>query len=215
MDNNFTLLLTAFLTAGSLGFINSFILEKLGVLVFRNGNEQDRNHFLLFFSLFNYVIYLFIYIFVDNICVGLEKLLIIAFSVALTLLITVLLSIFVFPFIAEQFSKLLNHIRECNQLSKVEHRSPRDIAFEDSNSKSVFIFDFNKELISSGYLEYYSHNSDYYEVILIPFDVKPELDSYDKVKEYSESKKDEENVEIKFLLDFEKNLQYFIFEDTE
>ena len=40
INNNFALLITAFFTAGSSGFINYFILEKLGILILKKSNEQ-------------------------------------------------------------------------------------------------------------------------------------------------------------------------------
>lgn len=214
MDDNFTLLVTALLTAGSLGFINYFVLKKIGILIFRKSNEQDKRHFLVFFSLLNYIIYLLIYLFVKKLPTDIGELFDISISVIFTLLITLILSIFVFPLIANKFNKLLNYIRQSNGMSIIEHRSPRDIALIDSNSKSVFIFDFNNLLISSGYLENYSNDSDYYEIILVPFDEKPYLDNFEKVKAYSESN-DADKKDIKILLDFEKKLQYFIIEDTD
>lgn len=194
MDINFTLLLTALLTAGSLGFINYFILKKIGVLIFRKSNEQDKRHYLLFFSLLNYIIYLLIYLLVKSQFTAIGELLIISISVIFTLLITLFLSMKIFPAIADKFNNLLNYLRESKGMSKIEHRSPRDIALSDSNSKSVFIFDFNKSLISSGYLDNYSNESDYYEITLVPFDEKPYLDNYEKVKAFSESKDQDKRI---------------------
>lgn len=208
MYNNFFLLLSAFFTAGSLGFINYFILEKLNILIFQKSNENDKKHFLLFFSLLNYAIYLLIYLLLKKIT-NLGELSNISVSIFLTLSLTILLSLFIFPYVAEKFSDLLNSFRKNSNLSELEHNSPRDLMFDNKKMQSVFIFDFDKNLISSGYLEYRSDQSDYYEIILIPFDGKPRLDDYDKVEEYFQSDNGQEN-NPRILLDFEKKIQYFI-----
>lgn len=213
MENNFTLLVTAIFTAGSLGFINTFILEKIGVLIFHKSNEQDKKHFLFFFSFINYIIYLSVYLLiVKSKCFSLDNLVIICISLILTLLITITLSLLVFPTAANIFSKLLNNRRKHNKLSEVEHRSPRDRVFDDSDIKSVFIFNFDNLLIDSGFLESYSNDSNYYEITLVPFDSKPYLDDYDKVKNFFEDENfEDKNKEDKIiLLDFEKKIKYYV-----
>lgn len=213
MQNNFGLLLTALITAGSLGFINFFILKRLGVFTLRKSNEQDTKHFLLLFSLLNYVIYLLSFIYIKNRFINLEELLVIAISIVLTIVLTILLSLFIFPIIADGFNKTLNFLRKNKQLSEINHRGPRDIVFNNDKYQAVFIFDFNKTLISSGYLEHYSNESDYYEITLVPFDEEPYLNSYDRVKKFSESEADRDR-DINILLDFEKKLQYFIIDES-
>lgn len=212
MDNNFILILTAFFTAGSLGFINYFILERLSVLTFRKSTEQDKKHFLLFFSFLNYMIYLLVFLFLRSIFVDSEELFIIASSIVITLFLTILISIIALPYISTSFNELLNWLRSRNNLSKIEHNSPRSMTFDNKSFQSIFIFTLNKQLISSGYLNAYSNESDYYEIILVPFDEPPFLNSYEKVKAYSESEEGKEK-DIKILLDFEKNLQYFVITD--
>lgn len=213
MQNNLGLLLTALITAGSLGFINFFILKRLGVFTLRKSNEQDTKHFLLLFSLLNYVIYLLSFIYIKNRFINLEELLVIAISIVLTIMLTILLSLFIFPIIADGFNKTLNFLRKNKQLSEIDHRGPRDIVFNNDKYQAVFIFDFNKTLISSGYLEHYSNESDYYEITLVPFDEEPYLNSYDRVKKFSESEANQDR-DINILLDFEKKLQYFIIDES-
>lgn len=213
MDSNFALLLSAFFTAGSLGFINYIILEKLGVIILKKSNEQDKKHYLLFFSLFNYTLYLLIF-FIISVLLNVNELLAIAFSIVATLILTALLCSCLFPKIALKFNEAINYLRARNNLSSVEHNSPRNMIFDTEKSQSVFIFDFNKELITSGYLESYSNDSDYYEITVVPFDEEPNLDDFSKVKKYSENNNGLKKDIVK-LIDFEKKVQYFVITDKD
>lgn len=217
MDENYFNLITAFVTAGGLGFINFYILDKLDIIKIKKNEKEDKALFILFFSIINYSMYLF---FSSNIVLSKisknELLLESAKSIIFTVCITVFLSMTIFPLLAKFLFKAINHVRvEWLKKSRVENANPRDLVFNSKVPLFVYIFDLDGKFVAEGYLKHWSTDADNLNQISLTAPNIPTNDTIEDVRKLFSSEDDESELKSpKLLMDLKNKYQYFIFDGS-
>ena len=184
-DNNLTELFTMFLTVGGLGFVNYFILSRLDKINVNKHNKEDKPLFLIFFSLMNYVFYLIILYMVDSYLPINNEYLILATSIALTLIVTVLTTFIVYSPLSSKMQKAVNKARGNSGMSSYDSLTVKKRVFNFSGSRMIFIYDLNNNLIDCGHSGWLSElEDDDFELSLYPFTEKSTILEYDDVIDY-------------------------------
>ncbi|MBB1078313.1 hypothetical protein H5S09_02950 [Limosilactobacillus sp. STM2_1] len=100
-------------------------------------------------------------------------------------------------------SKLLNK-------SEIDTRSTRDFIFNSNKFQRVYIFDFDNNLISAGWLDYQQASSNnYFDISLMPLDESETDLDFQVVAKYVSKQK-----ESRVLVDFEKKVKLYIVRES-
>ena len=190
-------IITILITSGCFGYINYNILEKLNVVVDRPNKEIDKKQKIMIFTGINISLY-WILTTVLNCEISLSIVLVLLFDVVGTILIIAPL--------AKGIDYVINIIRRIFGQSYAENRETRDYIFNTNKIQTLFVFDFDNNLITCGYLDYQqSGDNNYFDLALIPLDAPENQYSFEQVVEETSKHKDS-----RILVDFEKKIKIYI-----
>ena len=127
----------------------------------------------------------------------------------LVLLFDVVGTILIIAPLAKGIDYVINIIRRIFGQSYVENRETRDYIFNTNKTQTLFIFDFDNNLITCGYLDYQqSGDNNYFDLALMPLDHPENQYSFEYIVE--EVSKHENS---RTLVDFEKQIKIYILRD--
>lgn len=190
-------IITILITSGCFGYINYNILEKLTVIVDRPNKETDKKQKIMIFTGINVGLY-WILTTVLHYEVALSIILVLLFDVVGTILIIAPLVLGI--------DRLINLIRRIFGQSYTDNRETRDYIFNTNKIQTLYIFDFDNNLITCGYLDYQqSGDNNYFDLTLIPLDNPENQYSFEQVIEEASKHKNSRT-----LVDFEKKIKIYI-----
>lgn len=193
-------IITILITSGCFGYINYNILEKLNVVVDRPNKEIDKKQKIMIFTGINISLY-----WILTTVLNYE----IALSIVLVLLFDVVGTILIIAPLAKGIDYVINIIRRIFGQSYAENRETRDYIFNTNKTQTLFIFDFDNNLITCGYLDYQqSGDNNYFDLALMPLDHPENQYSFEYIVE--EVSKHENS---RTLVDFEKQIKIYILRD--
>lgn len=193
-------IITILITSGCFGYINYNILEKLNVVVDRPNKEIDKKQKIMIFTGINISLY-----WILTTVLNYE----IALSIVLVLLFDVVGTILIIAPLAKGIDYVINIIRRIFGQSYAENRETRDYIFNTNKIQTLFVFDFDNNLITCGYLDYQqSGDNNYFDLALIPLDAPENQYSFEQVVEETSKHKDSRT-----LIDFEKKIKIYILRD--
>lgn len=193
-------IITILITSGCFGYINYNILEKLNVVVDRPNKEIDKKQKIMIFTGINISLY-----WILTTVLNYE----IALSIVLVLLFDVVGTILIIAPLAKGIDYVINIIRRIFGQSYAENRETRDYIFNTNKIQTLFVFDFDNNLITCGYLDYQqSGDNNYFDLALIPLDAPENQYSFEQVVEETSKHKDS-----RILVDFEKQIKIYILRD--
>lgn len=193
-------IITILITSGCFGYINYSILEKLNVVIDRPNKEIDKKQKIMIFTGINISLY-WIFTNVLNYEIALSIVLVLLFDVAGTVLI-------IAPVI-RLIDFLINKIRSTSGQSYADNRETRDYIFNTNKTQTLFIFDFNNNLITCGYLDYQqSGDNNYFDLALVPLDYPENQYNFEYIAEEVSKHKNPRT-----LVDFEKKIKIYILRD--
>ena len=182
-------IITILITSGCFGYINYNILEKLNVVVDRPNKEIDKKQKIMIFTGINISLY-----WILTTVLNYE----IALSIVLVLLFDVVGTILIIAPLAKGIDYVINIIRRIFGQSYAENRETRDYIFNTNKIQTLFVFDFDNNLITCGYLDYQqSGDNNYFDLALIPLDAPENQYSFEQVVEETSKHKDS-----RILVDF-------------
>lgn len=190
-------IITILITSGCFGYINYNILEKLNVVVDRPNKEIDKKQKIMIFTGINISLY-----WILTTVLNYE----IALSIVLVLLFDVVGTILIIAPLAKGIDYVINIIRRIFGQNYAENRETRDYIFNTNKIQTLFVFDFDNNLITCGYLDYQqSGDNNYFDLALIPLDAPENQYSFEQVVEETSKHKDS-----RILVDFEKKIKIYI-----
>lgn len=142
-------ILAALVAVGGLGFINYSVADKLGTVEFNTRESNMRLPYMLSWSIPDFAIYLAVNMAVAKCLTG--NWLIIT-SLILTIIIVFFFSLKIQPLLSKFSNWLINRTRNSNDKGSLFVGSPWNELFSSKAAQMVFIFDFDKKPIVSGYL---------------------------------------------------------------
>ncbi|MBM6956707.1 hypothetical protein H5972_05445 [Ligilactobacillus salivarius] len=133
----------------------------------------------------------------------------ISLSIVLVLLFDVAGTIWIIKPLIELINSLINKIRNTSGQSYTDNRETRDYIFNTNKIQTLFVFDFDNNLITCGYLDYQqSGDNNYFDLALMPLDHPENQYSFEHIVE--EVSKHENS---RTLVDFEKQIKIYILRD--
>ena len=190
-------IITILITSGCFGYINYNILEKLNVVVDRPNKEIDKKQKIMIFIGINISLY-----WILTTVLNYE----IALSIVLVLLFDVVGTILIIAPLAKGIDYVINIIRRIFGQSYAENRETRDYIFNTNKIQTLFVFDFDNNLITCGYLNYQqSGDNNYFDLALIPLDAPENQYSFEQIVKETSKHKDS-----RILVDFEKKIKIYI-----
>ena len=167
MDTTFSQLITTFIMTGGIGFINFFLLSKMDKISINKNEKEDKALIILFFTIVNYTIYLIIKSFVIKEVSHLSVTLIEGISIGLTLFVTLICSLTVFPLLISLTEIFIDFTRKNVQHKSVKHSfSPKSMAFDINKAQEIFVFtleytDGKRNYVTNGYMSTWSDSEEY------------------------------------------------------
>lgn len=210
----FNMLLTSFVSAGGLGFINFIILEKLEIIRQDKEKKDEKILYVLFFSIINYALFLLLFSFPDEGLAITDFIRQLSFGIMLTVLTSMILSFSVYPLLAKGLKESINIFRiKILKKPKVDNQTPKERLFSKGDvSTFVYIFDFDKNSIGEGYLEGWITDIEKKNQVSLVAPGEINQYSYEQVeKMFNEQDNDPEPNTTRHLIDFDNRLHYFLF----
>lgn len=207
------ILITSFVAAGGLGFINFVILEKLDIIRQDKEQKDEKILFILFFSIVNYALFLLIFSFPKE-DVAMSKFISqLSFGVLVTLATSVMLSFSIYPMLAKILKAMINVFRKkILKKPKADNQTPKERLFSASGvSAFVYIFDFEEKKLGEGYLEGWLNDTETKNQVVLTAPESPTGHSYEQVQElFSQLDNDPKKDTTRHLIDFDNKIHYFI-----
>lgn len=206
---NYQSLIISIILSGTLGFLNYNLLINQGTFS-SYSSKEDRTAWCASFSIVNYLIYIRIYEIIHTTNIDLS----VFYTVLLTCGVSLLITLVIFPLINWLVVWVLNLIRDGKQLSGIANSTPRENAFEHNCGMQVYIFDFEHQFISSGYIDKYTESIELeHQILLDPQRDMPSELCEDEVIELMNEQylEPDKNVkDTKIYLDTKSQLKYYI-----
>lgn len=194
--------LLAFMAACGFGYLNYYILDGLNVANINNDQIQEKKFTVFFFSSINVFICFVIH---DKFNVG------IYLSFVITFMISVLLSLFVYPFIKKVYTKVINEIRVNHfNLGKMDSTSIESTLFDRDKVLFAYVYDLTTDkLIVHGCFEYYDHRNNGFALTIEPFSGLEKI-SFDEA-----INKCENNEGVKVYINTNQNIKIVIIPEQD
>jgi hypothetical protein len=210
----FNVLLTSFIGAGGLGFINFIILEKLEIIRQDKEQKDEKLLFVLFFSIVNYALFLLIFSFPDGNMFISEFIKQLSLGIILTLAISIVLSFTVYPLLAKILKLAINFFRKVilNKPS-ADNQTPKERLLSKGDvSTFVYIFDFDKNRIAEGYLDGWLNDTEKTNQVSVTAPGELNRYTYEQVEVmFNDLDNDPEPNTTRHLIDLDNRLHYFVF----
>lgn len=155
-------MILTFITAGGCGYANYYILDNLNKI---NISENDSNDKVFVLGLFSLINLLLCFLFTDVLKWNLVA------SVASTLVLTIFLSLTLFPWIIGKYTGYINKARK-DSFGNGEFipKSVRTILFDRNEVLFVYVYDLkSSELLIHGCMGWENQKSKNYEFSIYPF----------------------------------------------
>lgn len=193
------------ITNGTLGITSSIILNKLGKLHFLDNN--DRTLKMIFLSFINFILFWLLLIggniWIDNID------LLVIITIIITIIISAIYPFLIPIFLFDKTDEKINKIRNKNGSTSFYSKPVRERVYDINKKTIIFIFDFDNNLISCGYDTGINVSiGEPFEVSLVPFNDKTNINSYEDVIEYISSKE----VISRIIINFEYRVKLIFIE---
>ncbi|MGQ2805109.1 hypothetical protein [Lactiplantibacillus plantarum] len=205
---NYQSLVISIILSGTLGFLNYNLLVNQGTLS-SYSSKEDRSAWCISFSIMNYLIYILVASTVNFSTVW-NTVITVVVTVAISVLITSVL-------LARSFwlvEKILNRVRNDKKLSILSSETPHETAFENNSPMQVYIFDFSRKFIISGYVVKYSESLDLeHQLLLDPQRDMPTSLSEEEVIELMNKQyltPDKKVKDTKIYVNTKSQLKYYI-----
>nr|WP_227662730.1 hypothetical protein [Listeria seeligeri]UCK61834.1 hypothetical protein pLIS51_00146 [Listeria seeligeri] len=131
----------------------------------------------------------------------------IALSIIIVLIITLLLSFILMPFISIAFSKVINHFRRKQKLASYDAKSVKSKVFNFKNNKALYIFDFDNNLICAGYSNWITETDNVdFDMTLSPFDDEIHIHNIHEMNDFVYRK----DTDSEIYINFDKKIKIFI-----
>jgi hypothetical protein len=207
MDTNLTELFSLFLTAGGLGFVNYFLLSRLDKINISKHNKEDKPLFLILFSLVNYALYLVSVYLIEDLLKVNNRYLSMFFSIILTLVVTIILTFTLFSYLSSAIQNKINVKRGKVKKSSYDSLTVKQKIFNYSNSRIIYIYDLNNNLIDCGFSSWFSSiEDDDFELSIYPFNKKNTLLTYQDVMDHI----NKNNKESDLYINIDKNIKIIV-----
>lgn len=194
-----TNLITSFVLGGGLGYINYFILQNLCVINLNEKNKEEKTFTLILFSIINIILYQTLEMCINNY----------VFSIAITFVLSMVLSFTIFKWIMDIIYKIINEKRTKDNLGKVSNKSVRTHIFNKNITLFVYIYDLQNNLLSYGCMGWQDEDSDDFEFEVIPF---PELD---KMTFDDAVNKANKNDDMSIYINVDKNIKIVVIPESQ
>lgn len=216
IENFYTILnalISSFVVAGGLGFINYVILEKLGIIKSEKNKSDEKLLIILFFSIVNYVIFLLIFAFPTTETKVKSFIILLAIGILGTLSLSIVLSFTLYPLLAKFFNMFVNWFRTVIlKKVKTSNQTPKESLFcLNTVLTFIYIFDFDKNKMGEGYLDGWINDNELNHQISLNPAEKPTGLNFDDVEdlickiEYTDP-----DLQPRHLIDFDEKVHYFI-----
>lgn len=175
-------LLIAFLLAGGFGYINYFILHKIGVINVSNDNKEEKSFSLILFSIINLAMFILLKGILDNI--NIDSWIIVFISLIVTLGVTISASFTLFKWIVSIIYIVINNNRKKLQLGEIDNRSVRTLIFDKNKVLFAYMYSLESgELLSYGYIGWqHDKKAEDFEIEIVPTDLLKELNYGDAIE---------------------------------
>lgn len=197
-------ILAALVAVGGLGFINYSVADKLGLVEFNSRESNMRLPYMLSWSIPDFAIYLAINTIVAKYLTG--NRLIIA-NLILTIVVVFFFSLIAQPLLSKFSSWLINLKRNSRNKGSLFVGSPWNELFSSKTPQIVFVFDFEKKPIISGYLSLLSLDYQHEPTVsVMPFtDDEDEVSFEDLIKRVSTTESQKNNA-VRQYVDFDRKI---------
>ncbi|GAB5052199.1 hypothetical protein [Pediococcus ethanolidurans] len=207
---NYPSLILSIILSGTLGFLNFNLLINQGTFS-AYYSKEDRVSWCIVFSIINYLIFIRTNAFDldDNHDIQLF------YVTCITFIFSLILTMIVVPIIIAIVSKILNNSRKSKQLFGITNATPREIAFESNSFIHAFIFDFDHNFITEGYVHNFSESIELEHQLLIEPQRGMELSSLkedDVIETMNKEYLNPDNgvKDTKIYLDTKNHLKYYL-----
>lgn len=130
----------------------------------------------------------------------------ISLSIVLVLLFDAVGTILIIAPLIKLIDLLINKIRRTSGQSYAENKATRDYIFNSDKYQAVYIFDFDNNLITCGWLDYQqAADNNYFDLALMPFS-----DTMNVTYENVSKKIMSDNTNSRIIVDFEKKIKIFV-----
>lgn len=197
-------LVKSFCLAGGLGYINYFILEKIGELHISQDDKDDKKFFMILFSLINLMINFLIDEIIDNIYI----------SISITIILAIIFSFTVYKWISSLVYILINKYRKKNELGEYSSKTVRESVFDKNKVLFIYVYDlFSNEPIVCGCLGWNDFNSkDFKEFELCPFPGGMEQIPFSEAFEIASSEK---NIDASVYINVDKKIKIVVIPEED
>lgn len=204
-----TQLIASLAAAGGLGFINYYIMTRMDVITLEGRDEKLIKPALMFFSIFDYIIYLLSYASISHFR-QINSNVLIAFSLFITIIFSIILTVLFSNCAFKLIDKLINKQRTNNSLAISKNNDCWNFLIDTDKFVECYIYSLVGDFIANGYLSHASKNiNSQYDLILEPY--KYEIDR-SKIIENMNDKEFMANHDIKEYVNLDKNITiYFVF----
>lgn len=204
---NLTSLISSLIVSGSLGYLNYLILKSFDIINLNKNTKDEKTSILMLFGAMNYSVFLWIgNSWLKGISSGnfgqtaLGIFWIFIFDLVATPLVII-------PTIVG-LKYVMNFIRS-NWLAKSKTTSSytRDDFFQEDSTQKIYIFDFNNNLLTCGYMSQVDNfDSENFDMSIVPFyDVTEECITFSEITKLA---KDED---CHLLIDFKRRIKIYKF----
>ncbi len=162
MEDLLKQMILAFVTAGGCGYVNYYILDNLNKINISENDSNDKIFVLGLFSLINLLVcFLFTDVFKWNLVA----------SVASTLVLTIILSFTLFPWVIGKYTNYINKARKDSfGNGEFNSKSVKTILFDRNEVLFVYVFDLRSDkLLIHGCMGWENQKSKNYEFSIYPF----------------------------------------------
>lgn len=189
------------LMSGAIGYFSHSLLKAKDLLTLSNNKKDEKKAVIAILTVVNIIIFYCIYALID--LINISNTLVIGLSLVISFIVSVWLSLTLFPKIITSFNESINVRRAKEGKAHFNHQLPRDKLFDNNKRKYVYVFTLTGEYIAAGYLQDYQHDADeYYEIILKSPDSASKI-SIEDIEDTFEKN------EFEILIDFEKQVKYY------
>lgn len=194
-------ILVSLCISGGLGYINYFILDRMGEINVIPDDKEEKNFFLMLFSLINLIIYFLINKIILNIYL----------SISITIILTILLLTPLYKKMSRLIYSLINYCRKKSNLGELSNKNIRQHLFDKNEVLFIYVYDLHSnDPIACGCMGWNEWDEkDFKEFELVPFSGEEKLEQISFKKAFSMAE-DEKNKGASVYINLDKNIKIVI-----
>lgn len=178
-------LMISLVVTGSIGYFSYYLLNTNDLLRVSKNKTEEKRAVILILTVIN-----LIFLYFANLLVSLifqERLLIYVSSCLISLIISLIFGLNIFPWLLRDFFKSVNKRRKKEGKREFTNQSIRDCLLDTSDDIYSFIFTLDGKYIAEGWIDIYQYDCDeYYELSLFTPD-KQTLKTVETVEKFFEN----------------------------